>query len=362
MDKKEEKILGLSYWVASLDGSLDVKEKEFIEKSSFLKPFYSPENFDHCKKEITTKSKNKDTRQFVSDYLKGLEITPEESRKLVNDLCEIGASDGDFDDIEKKYIGYVVEELGLVKEKIVETFDKTNKTQKKQDTTASSSPNLSVPKDLLFAKKEKELTPIVQTKIKNHIEKKLSIQGFDLDVTDLKIRKTQKLSAHVLYDNREAQEDVEINYRGAFESRTVLKSSIDLFGSNCGGKPPARKDYEFKNLKSVTKFRVDGTNQRETCGKCLGLKKVRCVLCGGSGKRTCYSCSGAGDKDCSSCTGGEKRCWSCGGDGQKSSYDYNLKRDVTRPCSSCGARGYTPCGTCGRTGRVRCNPCRGTVK
>lgn len=360
MDKKEEKILGLSYWVASLDGSLDVKEKEFIEKSSFLKPFYSPENFDHCKKEITTKSKNKDTRQFVSDYLKGLEITPEESRKLVNDLCQIGASDGDFDDIEKKYIGYVVEELGLVKEKIVETFDKTNKTQKKQDTTASSSPNLSVPKDLLFAKKEKELTPIVQTKIKNHIEKKLSIQGFDLDVTDLKIRKTQKLSAHVLYDNREAHEDVEINYRGAFESRTVLKSSIDLFGSNCGGKPPARKDYEFKNLKSVTKFRVDGTNQRETCGKCLGLKKVRCVLCGGSGKRTCYSCSGAGDKDCSSCTGGEKRCWSCGGDGQKSSYDYNLKRDVTRPCSSCGARGYTPCGTCGRTGRVRCNPCRGT--
>lgn len=360
MDKKEEKILGLSYWVASLDGSLDVKEKEFIEKSSFLKPFYSPENFDHCKKEIAAKSKNKDTRQFVSDYLKGLEITPEESRKLVNDLCEIGASDGDFDDIEKKYIGYVVEELGLVKEKIVETFDKTNKTQKKQDTTTSSSRNLSVPKDLLFAKKEKELTPIVQTKIKNHIEKKLSIQGFDLDITDLKIRKTQKLSAHVLYDNREAQEDVEINYRGAFESRTVLKSSIDLFGSNCGGKPPARKDYEFKNLKSVTKFRVDGTNQRETCGKCLGLKKVRCVLCDGSGKRTCYSCNGAGDKDCSSCTGGEKRCWTCGGDGQKSSYDYNRKRDVTRPCSSCGARGYTPCGTCGRTGRVRCNPCRGT--
>ena len=360
MDKKEEKILGLSYWVASLDGSLDVKEKEFIEKSSFLKPFYSPENFDHCKKEITAKSKNKDTRQFVSDYLKGLDITPEESKKLVNDLCEIGAADGDFDDIEKKYIGYVVEELGLVKEKIVETFDKTNKTQKKQDTTPSSSRNLSVPKDLLFAKKEKELTPIVQTKIKNHIEKKLSIQGFDLDITDLKIRKTQKLSAHVLYDNREAQEDVEINYRGAAESRTVSKSSIDLFGSNCGGKPPVRKDYEFKNLKSVTKFRVDGTNQRQTCGKCLGLKKVRCVLCSGSGKRTCYSCSGAGDKDCSSCTGGEKRCWSCGGDGQKSSYDYNRQRDVTRPCSSCGARGYTPCGTCGRTGRVRCNPCRGS--
>ena len=117
MDKKEEKILGLSYWVASLDGSLDVKEKEFIEKSSFLKPFYSPENFDHCKKEITTKSKNKDTRQFVSDYLEGLEITPEESRKLVNDLCEIGASDGDFDDIEKKYIGYVVEEQGWSKKK-----------------------------------------------------------------------------------------------------------------------------------------------------------------------------------------------------------------------------------------------------
>jgi len=363
MDRKEETILGLSYWVASLDGSLDVKEKEFIEKSSFLKPFFSAENFDHCKKEIVAKSKNKDTRQFVSDYLRGFEITPDESRKLVNDLCEIGASDGDFDDIEKKYIGYVVEELGLVKEKIVETFDKTkkaNKTQKKSESTTSGPGNLSVPKDLLFAKKEQELNPIVQTKIKNYIENKLSIKGFELNISDLKIRKTQKLSAHILYDNREAQEDVEINYRGAIESRTVSKNSIDLFGSNCVGKQPLRKDYDFKNLKSVIKFRVDGTNQRETCGKCLGLKKVRCGLCDGSGKRTCYSCGGAGDKDCSSCTGGEKRCWSCGGDGQKSSYDYNRNRNVTRPCSSCGARGYTPCGTCGRTGRVRCQPCRGS--
>ena len=94
MNRKEETILGLSYWIASLDGNVDVKEKEFIEKSSFLKPFYSTENFDHCKKEITTKSKNKDTKKFVSEYLNGLEITKEESKKLVNDLCEVGSADG----------------------------------------------------------------------------------------------------------------------------------------------------------------------------------------------------------------------------------------------------------------------------
>ena len=67
-------------------------------------------------KEITTKSKNKDTKKFVSEYLNGFEITKEES-KLVNDLCEVGSADGDFDDIEKKYIGFIVEELGLSKEK-----------------------------------------------------------------------------------------------------------------------------------------------------------------------------------------------------------------------------------------------------
>lgn len=356
MNRKEETILGLSYWIASLDGNLDVKEKEFIEKSSFLKPFYSTENFDHCKKEITTKSKNKDTKKFVSEYLNGFEITKEESKKLVNDLCEVGSADGDFDDIEKKYIGFIVEELGLSKEKIVENFEKTKEiaeTKVKPTTTTLGADSLAVPKDLLFLKKEKELTPIVQQKIQRHIEKKLSIKDFDLRISNLKINKTQKLSTQILYDNRTVEEDVEINYRGIIASRSVFKSAVGLFSSKCNnGKLPERTDYDFKNLNKTTKFRVDGSNDKVTCSTCGGDRTVPCSTCGAKGKLPCSRCGTRGTVDCSRCDGkGYTKCrsWSCN-NGWTTRYDSTLGRDVRKPCSSCGG---TPTKQC-CTGQVRC--------
>jgi tellurite resistance protein len=358
MTKNEEVFLGLSYWVASLDGNFDISEKEFIEKSDSFKSFYTADNFEYCKKNVIESSKNKDTKQFISEYLDGLNLSKEESKKLVIDLCEIGASDGDFDDIEKKYIGFVIEALGLENEKIIESFEKPKKNKNLLKDTSINS--LDVPRSLLFAKKEEELIPVIKQKIQNHIEKKLSIKGFDLTISDLKINKTKKLSTRVLYDNREIEEDLEINYSGAIESRTVSKSGINLFESNCSGNPPIRQDYEFKNLSKVKKFRVDGTNERVTCSKCSGLRKVTCYGCSGAGKNRCSGCNGRGDNDCSNCTGGERHCYSCGGDGRTSSYDYDLQRDVSKTCSSCAGRGRNPCGTCGRTGRVRCSTCSGT--
>ena len=358
MTKNEEVFLGLSYWVASLDGNFDISEKEFIEKSDSFKSFYTADNFEYCKKNVIESSKNKDTKQFISEYLDGLNLSKEESKKLVTDLCEIGASDGDFDDIEKKYIGFVIEALGLENEKIIESFEKPKKNKNLVKDTSINS--LDVPRSLLFAKKEEELIPVVKQKIQNHIEKKLSIKGFDLSISDLKINKTKKLSTRVLHDNREIEEDLEINYSGAIESRTVSKSSINLFESNCSGNPPTRQDYEFKNLLKVKKFRVDGTNERVTCSKCSGLRKVPCNGCSGDGKNPCSSCNGRGDNDCSNCTAGERHCYSCGGDGRTSSYDYDLQRDVSKTCSSCAGRGRNPCGTCGRTGRVGCSPCSRT--
>ena len=267
--------------------------------------------------------------------------------------------------MEKRYIGYVVSEFGLEKEKIVENFEKDykNSLNKKSDTISDSILRLNKAQmNLIFDKKEEDIEPIVQQKIQNHIEKKLSIKDFEITISDLKIKKAMQLSSKILIDQRSIEEDVEINYGGVSESRSVSKNSINLFNSNCDGKSPERNDYDFKNIGSTKKFRVDGSNETKTCGKCFGLKNITCSTCLGSGKNRCYSCGGRGDKDCSSCDGGEKRCYNCYGKGTTSSYDYRLERNITKRCTSCSGRGHNPCSNCGRTGRVRCTKCSGTGK
>ena len=47
-----------------------------------------------------------------------------------------------------------------------------------------------------------------------------------------------QLSSKILIDQRSIEEDVEINYGGVSESRSVQKNSINLFNSNCDGKSP----------------------------------------------------------------------------------------------------------------------------
>ena len=67
----------------------------------------------------------------------------------------------------------------------------------------------------------------------------------------MKIKKAMQLSSKILIDQRSIEEDVEINYGGVSESRSVSKNSINLFNSNCGGKSPERNDYDFKNIGST---------------------------------------------------------------------------------------------------------------
>ena len=49
MTNKEEIFLSLSYWVASLDGNVDLDETSNISESEFFKSYYSQKNFKHCK-------------------------------------------------------------------------------------------------------------------------------------------------------------------------------------------------------------------------------------------------------------------------------------------------------------------------
>lgn len=80
MTKSEEVFLGLTYWVASLHGSFKISEKEFIEKSNSTKSFYTANKFKYYNKKYYWKLQNKDTKQFISDCLDGLNLSKKESK------------------------------------------------------------------------------------------------------------------------------------------------------------------------------------------------------------------------------------------------------------------------------------------
>ena len=363
MNRKEEALLSLSYWVSSLDGSVDVKEESFIKESEKIKPFFSQKNFDYCKNWVKENSEKKDTGLFLKEIINNANFTKEEAKELITHLCYVGSSDGDFDDLEKKYIGYVVAELQLEKESIVDNFEKKYKNTSPQKNKETEDSSLMLDKKtltLVFNKQKAEVTPIIEKKIKGYIEKKISISDVNLKITDLKIKKTLRLSSNVLIDKREIQEDVEINYTGRSQSRALLKKSIDPFKTLCNKKLPNRADIDFKNISAKTSFRVDDTNETKTCGKCMGLKKVTCYGCSGSGKNRCSSCGGRGDKSCGKCRGGQKYCYSCSGSGTRREYSISQERTVSRRCTSCYGQGYSPCDYCGATGRVRCSRCSGS--
>ena len=65
MTNKEEIFLSLSYWVASLDGNVDVSETTNISESEFFKPFYSQDNFTHCKEKVDNIKKTNDAQALL---------------------------------------------------------------------------------------------------------------------------------------------------------------------------------------------------------------------------------------------------------------------------------------------------------
>ena len=362
MTNKEEIFLSLSYWVASLDGNVDLDETSNISESEFFKSYYSQKNFKHCKSKVDKIKESNDAQAFLKQLLEPLPKTKfqkEEKINLVNELCKVASADNNFEDLEKKYINLLASELGIQEEKIVENYE-TNLVVKSKE----ASPGLKLnAKELkaAFDCKEAEVTAIVRQKIQKQIEKELSIEGFTILVNELKIRKTERLSVHTLYDSREVEERTEINYSGSKEIRGKSSSQINLYEEECISGLPHRNDYDFKNLSSNIKYRVLGTNETRTCYSCKGRKQVTCYTCRGARELRCDNCSGRGQNKCSSCYGsGWNDCLWCSS-GYKEEYDSRLGRSVRKRCNSCSGQGRNPCSSC-QSGWVTCNRCSGAGK
>ena len=361
MNSKQQLYLTLLYWLISLDGKVKVAETKFIKNSKLVDLFYSDENFKFCKSIVDKHSVNNstDTLGFLKQILKGIELTNDESKNLINELCLTASSDGEFSKIEKKYIELLANELGLVDENIIDEFEKKNTKTSTSFSAQNNDSSLKLRKksmDLVFNANTLQLKPILQNKLENNIKKELSLDGFDLKISNLLITKTRRLGVQTLFDERIIKEGREINYRGVRESRSKSESDIDLYSSTY-----KRNDLDFVNLSQNQQFRVDGTNETQTCLSCRGMRQVTCYTCNGAGKNRCSNCSGRGDIRCGSCRGdGRNSCWSCGGDGSTNEYNSDLGRSVSKRCNSCSGQGYNPCRNCGQTGRVTCTNCSGS--
>lgn len=366
MTRKEEIFLSLAHWIASLDGNLDINESKFIRESEVFESFYSKTNFKHCKELVVQLKESTDAKGFLKSILNPLLsvdskdiFSKEEKITLLIELCKIASADNNFDAIEKQYINLLADELGLGKENIVENFSKE---------TISESTDVGVglklnKKELgiAYASKEKEISTIVRQKLQNQIEKELSLNGFEIFVDGLKIRKTHRLSVQTLYDEREIEDRTEVNYSGAREISSKSSSDINLFEEECSAGLPHRADYEFKNHSSNKKFRVSGTNNTRTCYSCKGRKQVTCYTCHGARELTCGTCSGKGQNKCGTCSGsGYNDCFWCS-NGYKDEYDSSLGRSVKKRCDSCSGQGRNPCSSC-QSGYVTCSTCSGGGK
>ena len=371
MNSKQQLYLTLLYWLISLDGKVKVAETKFIKNSKLVDLFYSDENFKFCKSIVDKHSGNNstDTLGFLKQILKGIELTADESKNLINELCLTASSDGEFSDIEKKYIELLANELGLVDENIIDEFEKKNTKTSTSFSAQNNDSSLKLSKksmDLVFNANTLQLKPILQNKLENNIKKELSLDGFNLKISNLLITKTRRLGVQTLFDERMIKEGREINHRGVRESRSKSESDIDLYSNTY-----KRNDFDFVNLSQNQQFRVDGTNETQTCLSCRGNRQVPCYNCDGSGQVRC-DCNPPGEVKCGNCQGtAEVDCMWCSG-GHKTEYDYDLKRDVRTKCSSCGPTGKNPCsncqngfntcGTCGGSGRKSCYTCSATGK
>ena len=371
MNNKQQLYLTLLYWLVSLDGKVKVAETKFIKKSKLVNLFYSDENFEFCKSIVEKQSGNNstDTLGFLKQILKGIELTADESKNLIKELCLTASSDGEFSNIEKKYIELLANELGLVDENIIDEFEKKNTKISTPFSSLNNDSSLKLRKksmDLVFNANTLQLKPILQNKLENNIKKELSLDGFDLKISNLLITKTRRLVVQTLFDERIIKERREINYRGVRESRSKSESDIDLYSNTY-----KRNDLDFVNLSQNQQFRVDGTNETQTCLSCRGNRQVPCYNCDGSEQVRC-DCTPPGKVKCGNCQGtAEVDCMWCSG-GHKTEYDYDLKRDVRTKCSSCGPTGKNPCsncqngfntcGTCGGSGRKSCYTCSATGK
>ena len=362
MDKKQEFYLLTAIYISMADGNMDDKEISTITSSELFKSFISAENIRFCGEKITNLLKEKlDVITFLKDELRKADLNITESKTLIKELVKISYADGDFCQDEKYLINLLCKEFGVDEkylDSITEKFSKNNSSDnlsnsnenEKKDVISKGLKLNKTELNFIYDNKQDKVHDVISKKVNEDIKNEIGISDFEISISDIKIKKVNRLVADTLIDERTTHESSEINYTGLKERRKISESQIDLWEDE-------RSDYEYINLSKKIVFRVDGTNETYTCSQCNGTKKNTCYTCSGSGKVRCSSCSGRGEKRCSSCGGSsEKRCWSCSGSGRKSSQRDG--RTVYTQCSSCGGRGRNPCSSCGN-GYVTCTTCSG---
>ena len=356
-----------------VDGNLDDNEISTITSSKLFKPFISVENIKFCGDKIENLLKQKlDIITFLKVELIKADLNKTESRNLIKELVKISYADGEFCQNEKYLIKLLCAEFSVDNkylDSLIDEFSKKSPSNKlndigENDNKETVSKGLKLNKielNFVYDNKQDEILNVITDKVKEDIKEEIGISDFKISISDIKIKKVNRLVADTLLDERITNESSEINYSGIKERRKISESQIDLWKNE-------RSDYEYNNLSKKIIFRVDGTNETYTCSQCNGSKKNTCYTCSGSGKNRCTSCSGRGEKRCSSCGGSsEKRCWSCSGSGKTSTTRDG--RTVSSQCSSCGGRGRNPCSscangyitctTCSGQGQVTCNTCSG---
>ena len=205
----------------------------------------------------------------------------------------------------------------------------------------------------IFSENIKEIESLIKTKFKNDLKLKFGHHNFPFEIKNIRIKKFKRISARFLLDDRKIEENREINFSRLSESRKIKKDDINLFSFK-------RENCTLDNLGEIIEYRVEESNQTESCGTCLGMQQITCSMCSGSGKNRCYSCSGQRRVQCSNCFGkGEVSCpsiFGCGGKGYKT--EMQGGHEVRRRCTQCNGRGVDPCSRC-VSGYITCSICNG---
>ena len=208
-------------------------------------------------------------------------------------------------------------------------------------------------KNHIFAENIDEIEKLIKLEFENGLNEKFGHSNFPFSIKNINIKKFKRVSAVAVFDERTINEKSEINYSGLAESRKVTKSDIDAFSYE-------RNDCVIGNVNKSVEYRVENTNQTQSCDTCRGQKQITCSGCNGRGKNRCGTCNGRREVKCSNCNGrGETTCsmlWGCGGKGTKK--ENRNGRQVSVPCTSCNGRGVNPCNRCS-TGYITCTTCSG---
>ena len=201
----------------------------------------------------------------------------------------------------------------------------------------------------IFSENIKEIETLIDQKFKKELKEKFGHSNFPFNIKNIKINKFRRVFVSAVLDERVIEEKQEVNYTGLKEARKIKKSDIDPFSYK-------RADCIIDNVGKTIEYRVDETNETQSCGTCRGSKQITCDTCRGSGKNRCDECKGQRQVKCTywGCNGGDVKCSSCNNGFKTEGYGDNQR---TVRCSSCN-NGYYKCGSC-NNGYNTCSTCKG---